>query len=206
MATPTSDFDHRAATYDDNLWQRLFFEPVHRGLLAALPGDPVPHRVLDVGCGTGRLLERLARTWPEAEMIGVDPAPGMVELARTKHRGDGRFRFEISAAEELPFPDATFDLALSTVSFHHWSDPSRGLQEVARVIRPGVRLILADAYPGGVLRLLAPVLERLRGERYRTAEELGELLAQAGFVVIEQRVLPDVWGTVLLTISRSSSS
>jgi ubiquinone/menaquinone biosynthesis C-methylase UbiE len=139
-------------------------------------------------------------------MIGVDPVPGMVEVARTKRRGDGRFRFEISAAEELPFPDATFDLALSTVSFHHWSDPSRGLQEVARVIRPGARLFLADSYPGGVLRFLAPVIERLRGERYCSAEELRELLAQAGFVVIEQRVLPDVWGTVLLTISRSSSS
>jgi ubiquinone/menaquinone biosynthesis C-methylase UbiE len=206
MATPTSDFDRRAATYDDKLWQRLFFEPVHSGLLAALPDDPVPHRVLDVGCGTGLLLERLARSWPAAEMIGVDPAPAMVELARSKHRGDGRFRFEISAAEELSFPDATFDLALSTVSFHHWSDPSRGLQEVARVIRPGARLYLADAYPGGVLRFLAPVIERLRGERYRTAEELRGLLGQAGFVVIEQRVLPDVWGTVLLTISSSSSS
>jgi len=39
MATPTSDFDRRAATYDDNLWHRLFFEPVHSGLLAALAGD-----------------------------------------------------------------------------------------------------------------------------------------------------------------------
>jgi len=139
-------------------------------------------------------------------MVGFDPAPGMVEVARSKHRGDGRFRFEIAAAEELPLPDATFDLALSTVSFHHWSDPSRGLQEVARVSRPEARLFLADAYPGGVLRFLAPVIGRLRGECYRTAEELGELLAQAGFVVLEQRVLPDVGGSVLLTISRSSSS
>jgi ubiquinone/menaquinone biosynthesis C-methylase UbiE len=206
MTPRTSDFDRRAATYDDNRWQRLFFEPVHNGLLAALAGDPVPHRVLDVGCGTGRLLERLARTWPAAEMIGVDPAPGMVEVARAKHQGDARFRFEIAAAEELPFLDATFDLALSTVSFHHWSEPLKGLREFARVIRPGARLFLADAYPGGILRFLAPVIGRLRGERYRTAEELRELLAQAGFVVLEQRVLPDVGGSVLLTISCSSSS
>ena len=163
MTPRTSDFNRRAAHYDDNRWQRLFFEPVHSGLLAALAGDLVPHRVLDVGCGTGRLLERLARSWPEAEMIGVDPAPGMVEVARAKHQGDARFRFEIAAAEELPFSDATFDLALSTVSFHHWSNPLRGLREVARVIRPGARLFLADAYPGGVLRLLAPVIGRLRG-------------------------------------------
>jgi ubiquinone/menaquinone biosynthesis C-methylase UbiE len=205
MTPLTSDFDRRAATYDDNLWQRLFFEPVHSGLLAALPVDPVPHRVLDVGCGTGRLLERLARRWPEAEMVGVDPAPGMVEVARAKHQRDARFRFEITAAEELPFPDATFDLALSTASFHHWSEPLRGLGEVARVIRPGARLFLADAYPGGVLRLLAPVIRRLRGERYRRAGELRGLLAQAGFVVLEQRALPDVAGSVLLTISRSTS-
>ena len=158
------------------------------------------------GTASPCILERLARTWPEAEMVGFDPAPGMVEVARSKHRGDGRFRFEIAAAEELPFPDATFDLALSTVSFHHWSDPSRGLQEVARVSRPEARLFLADAYPGGVLRFLAPVIGRLRGECYRTAEELAQLLAQAGFVVLEQRVLPDVGGSVLLTISRSSSS
>ena len=50
------------------------------------------------------------------------------------------------------------------------------------------------------------VIGRLRGERYRTAQELRELLAQAGFAVLEQRVLPDVGGSVLLTISRSSSS
>jgi ubiquinone/menaquinone biosynthesis C-methylase UbiE len=206
MTPRKSDFNRRAATYDDNRWQRLFFEPVHSGLLAALAGDLVPHRVLDVGCGTGRLLERLARSWPEAEMVGVDPAPAMVEVARAKHQGDARFRFEIAAAEELPFSDATFDLALSTVSFHHWSNPLRGLREVARVIRPGARLFLADAYPGGVLRFLVPVIGRLRGERYRTAEELRRLLAQAGFVVLEQRVLPDVGGSVLLTISRSSSS
>jgi hypothetical protein len=80
------------------------------------------------------------------------------------------------------------------------------LREGARVIRPGARLFLADAYPGGVLRLLAPVIGRLRGERYRTAQELRELLAQAGFAVLEQRVLPDVGGSVLLIISRSSSS
>ena len=98
MTPPTSDFDRRAVTYDDNLWHRLFFEPLHNGLLAALPVDPVPHLALDVGGGTGRLLERLARRRPEAEMVGVDPAPGMVEVARAKHQGDARFRFEITAA------------------------------------------------------------------------------------------------------------
>jgi demethylmenaquinone methyltransferase/2-methoxy-6-polyprenyl-1,4-benzoquinol methylase len=112
-------------------------------------------------------------------MIGVDPATGMVEVARAKHQGDARFRFEIAAAEELPFPDATFDLGLSSVSFHHWSDPARCLREVARVIRPGARLFLADAYPGGVLRLFAPVIGRLQGERYRTTVEFAQLLLHA---------------------------
>jgi ubiquinone/menaquinone biosynthesis C-methylase UbiE len=62
--------------------------------------------------------------------------------------------FFLGAAESLPFPDASFDLAFSTLSFHHWADQQQGLRETGRVLRPGGRFILGDIIMPGVLSKL----------------------------------------------------
>ena len=97
-------------------------------------------RILDVGAGPGRLAVALARTYTDIRIVGVDPSPEMVERARetSKRAGlDDRVSFEQGNAVALPFPDASFDDVLSTLSMHHWPDPARGLAEVYRVLRPG---------------------------------------------------------------------
>ena len=76
-------FDQWASTYEHSWLQRAFFDRAHQATLA-LAADIVhqPVSVLDVGCGTGKLLRRATTYWPEAQLIGVDPANGMIEMAK----------------------------------------------------------------------------------------------------------------------------
>lgn len=148
-------FGRWASSYEESWLQRSFFDQAHQAVIA-LAADVVhqPASVLDVGCGTGKLLRRARSCWPEAQLFGVDPADGMVEVA--KHLTPGA-TFYTSMAEALPLPDISIDLALSTISFHHWQDQVAGIREIARVLRPGGYFILADiSFPDwlvGVFRL-----------------------------------------------------
>jgi len=92
-----------------------------------------PAAVLDVGCGTGALLRLLAERLPAtADLWGVDPAPAMIELGRAPLGERSNVQLEVAFAEELPYPEARFDLVVSTVSLHHWADQAAGLGEVGR--------------------------------------------------------------------------
>jgi ubiquinone/menaquinone biosynthesis C-methylase UbiE len=105
--------------------------------------------VLDVGCGTGTLaLEAQARVGDAGRVVGVDPAPTQLARARAKAARRGvPVEFRPGVIEALPFPDASFDVALSTLMMHHLPDDlkRRGLAETARVLKPGGRLVVVDA-------------------------------------------------------------
>jgi ubiquinone/menaquinone biosynthesis C-methylase UbiE len=134
-------FNHWSETYEHSLVQWLFFDRVHRGLLRRLPTGFTPAAVLDIGCGTGRLLRRMQKRWPSAVLTGVDLAEGMTAQAR---RLTPAAAIHQAPAEHLPVESDSVDLVTSTVSFHHWSDQARGVAEAARVLRPGGLFILAD--------------------------------------------------------------
>jgi len=103
--------------------------------------------VLEVGCGTGLLLERFARFARSAR--GVDLSPGM--LARARARG---LDVAEASATELPFPDASFDVACSFKVLPHVRDITKALAEMTRVVRPGGHVI-AEFYNPHSLRALA---------------------------------------------------
>lgn len=170
-------FDRRAAHYEHGRMGRWHGRVTERTIDVALRCAPAPGRVLDVGCGTGSLVRRLALRCPGAvELEGVDPAPGMVEVA-TGAADDRRVHFSVGFAERLPYPDASFDLVLSTVSFHHWEDQEAGLRECARVLAPGGHLVLTDFFS------VASLSMRLLGRRRRagTVRRAGSLLGEVGF-------------------------
>src|SRR5215207_621802 len=97
-------------------------------------------RVLEAGSGPGRLAIKLAELAPDIQVTGVDVTPEMVEKANSLATNSGvadRVEFRVGDVASLPFPDASFDVVVSTFSLHHWPNPAKGLEEIYRVLRPG---------------------------------------------------------------------
>jgi ubiquinone/menaquinone biosynthesis C-methylase UbiE len=124
---------------------------VHEEMIA-LAGLRDGLRVLDVGCGTGNLLRATGKRHRNVELIGLDPDPKMLARAERKIRRAGlTARLDRGFAQDLPFPDASFDVVFSSLMLHHLDTPSKDemLAEVRRVLRPDGRLVLADATTHG---------------------------------------------------------
>ena len=106
-----------------------------RTSVVAAVAEARPRRILEVGCGWGELAEWLGRD-TGAEVVATDLSPHMVELAR----GRG-VAAEVADVQELPFEDGAFDVAVAAWMLYHVPDLDRGLAELARVLRPGGRLV-----------------------------------------------------------------
>jgi ubiquinone/menaquinone biosynthesis C-methylase UbiE len=178
-------FAERAEGYDEGWLGRLHHEIADRTADLALAQVPAPRRVLDVGCGTGYLLRRIAARTPDAaELVGIDPAARMVRVAQ-EATADPRVRFLAGTAEQLPGPDGGFDLIVTTTSFDHWADQQAGLRECARVLAPGGRLVLVDQFSA----LYLPTLIGSRRGKARTRRRATRLLTRAGFRSPQWQVL-----------------
>ncbi|MGZ4136745.1 MAG: class I SAM-dependent methyltransferase [Actinomycetota bacterium] len=148
------------------------------GFFAGVAADvariaPPGGRVLEVGCGPGRLAVPLARQG--LDVTGLDLDPAMIDRARINAERafgtDRRLSFVVGDAAALAFPDGSFDLVVSTMSMHHWEDPAAGLREIARVLRPGGRALVWDLRPGVVpFHAHVPdVVEQVEGSGLRVA-------------------------------------
>jgi ubiquinone/menaquinone biosynthesis C-methylase UbiE len=140
---------HWALLYDLLVWVISFGkERALRQRQIDLAGIAPNESVLDVGCGTGTLaIAAKRRVGRSGRVYGIDPSPQMIARARKKARKAGvELVFETAAIEALPFPDATFDLVLSTVMLHHLPAEARrqGVREIRRVLKPGGRLFAVD--------------------------------------------------------------
>jgi ubiquinone/menaquinone biosynthesis C-methylase UbiE len=184
VAAPSTDqdvgqFDRWSVRYERSKWQWLVFDRVHRKALGLASRFGVPSAILDVGCGSGRLLRAAHLRWPEARLFGVDPSMGMVEAGRRLTPAE----LHVTGAESIPLADASIDVAFSTIAFHHWADQERGLQEVARVLRPGGHFVLVDNIgPDWLARYL-------KDRPYLTSDERVTMWSRNGLRVLEQRLM-----------------
>jgi ubiquinone/menaquinone biosynthesis C-methylase UbiE len=182
-------FDEWSTTYDRGPGQ-YFFGRIHQPVVNAVTsGRVLPRRVADLGCGTGRLLEALLFRLPEAELVGIDPAQGMIAVARTRFAAEPRVRLEVATADHLPRADASVDVATTTMSFHHWEEQGMALREVVRVLAPGGRFLLADVLGIGFFGRIMRSTGGRHGIGYRDAAELMRLLHDAGFSAWRRRRL-----------------
>jgi ubiquinone/menaquinone biosynthesis C-methylase UbiE len=166
--------------------------------LADAAGVTAGMRVLDVGCGPGRGTTELCRRVGAENVAAIDPAPQFVAACRARHPGADVRR---GVAEELPWPDGSFDAAVSSLVIAFMSDPDRGVREMARVTRPGgtVAACMWDIGSGGMtmLRMFWQAARRIEpaveGERRLAGTAEGDLVDR-----FERAGLNDVTGSSLI--------
>lgn len=142
--------------------------------------------VLDVGCGEGVLVRRLAAAG--ARVVGVDPSPVALERARRAESSDTSTRFVEGTAEALPFPDRSFDVVVFLNSLHHvpLESMDAALAEAARVLRPGGTLYVQEPLAEGAFFELMTPVEDETGVR-RAAQEALIRAPTAGFLELARR-------------------
>lgn len=176
-------FDSWSRTYDRSLLQTVFFGPVQRSLVSVVTSRVDPCAILDIGCGTGRLLERMAAGFPRAARYGIDPSGGMLSAARKRRPS---LTLCSGSSEALPFPEDSFDLVTTTLSFHHWPDKAGALTEVRRVLRPGGVLALADPAPDDIPGWQGPLRRWISRDRHMIAlKDRNDLVEGAGLEVLD---------------------
>ncbi|WP_457634367.1 bifunctional demethylmenaquinone methyltransferase/2-methoxy-6-polyprenyl-1,4-benzoquinol methylase UbiE [Oceanithermus desulfurans] len=184
-----------------------------RRLAVRLATEKAPRRILDVATGTGDVALLLKRARPEAEVVGADFTPQMLELARAKaERAATDVRFVEADALALPFADASFDALTVAFGFRNFADYERGLAEFHRVLAPGGRAVILEFPPppegllgrayrfyfNGVLPWIGGVVsgrpEAYRYlpssvERFPRPERLAAMMQEAGFAGVRWRLL-----------------
>jgi len=145
-AQVTAHWDRRAAHFDEDFGHAIA-TPAERAawdrILALVVPKGRPLDALDVGCGTGFLALELAARGHR--VTGVDLAPAMLDLARSKAAAQGlAVRFESADAENLPFPAASFDFVISRHVLWTLPHPTAAIDDWMRVLRPGGRLAIVD--------------------------------------------------------------
>jgi ubiquinone/menaquinone biosynthesis C-methylase UbiE len=131
-----------------NLMSRIPQMRLIRWVVARRAAAMVPAgQAADLGCGPGYLVVKLAQVAPGLQVTGIDLADEMLVEAEAYARRsglEGRVAFKKGDVAQIPFPDGSLDLVVSTLSLHHWSNPVGVLDEIARVLRPGGSFLVAD--------------------------------------------------------------
>lgn len=197
-------FDAWSSFYDFPLVQRATYRPVHDAVLAVLRAH-APRTILDLGCGTGHLLERLAASGPATRLVGCDYSAGMLahaafRLATPPAPGRPTARLVCGDAGRLPLANGSVDAVVSTEAFHWFPDQPAALAEIRRVLVPGGTLVLALTCPpfslvGDAFRLASTALGAPLA--WPTATAMRTLVTHAGFEVERQHRIFRIPGFLL---------
>jgi len=151
-------------------------------------------RVLDVGCGGGRTIERLAALASRGHVSGIDYASGSVVASRRHNAAlvaAGRVDVQQASVSQMPFPVRTFDLVTAIETHYYWPNLEADIREVLRVLKPGGRFLLVaehhrSEHPGALIRFGMKLIRA----KYLTAEEHRRLFLAAGFSNVELHTEP----------------
>ena len=153
-----------------------------------------PSMVLDVGCGGGMAIRRLATRWTDSTFFGCDISPTAVMTAQTVNREQivsGQTTILQAGVSELPFPEATFDFVYSVESLYFWPDSRLGCREIHRVLKPGgIFMTVLEMVGGAMTPRHAQIAEFLK-MYCPTPVELRNLLLESNFTIRTIRYAPD---------------
>lgn len=160
-------------------------ETLERRLILRLAGPLQKKSVLDVGCGDGTLA-RVAARHGAARVVGCDPDPRMI--ARATARGAADIAFAVARSQALPFADGSLDVVTCITVLAFVPDAADAIGEMARVLRPGGRLVIGDLGPWSYWALRRRIrgwfgAALWRGARFRGAHELAAMARHAGLAV-----------------------
>lgn len=190
-------FASHAATWDEIRAMHVAEEEVEAAVDEALAGRAY-RSLLDIGTGTGRMLERLA---PGAERaVGVDMSPAMLGMARARLERSGLRHAQLRQGDiyALPIERDAFDLVVVHQVLHYLDDPSRALREAGRALRPGGRLLVVDFAPHGEEALRTAHAHRRLGF---ARDEIAGFMAEAGLdVTLTRDLAPEGAGSLTVSL------
>jgi ubiquinone/menaquinone biosynthesis C-methylase UbiE len=144
--------------------------------------------ILDVGCGGGRTVRRLAAMAPEGKVVGLDYSAASIAVSRDTNAQEietGRVQIEQGSVAALPFPDRTFDIVTAVETHYYWPELPANVREILRVLKPGGTFVLiAETYRGGPFRLLYGIVMPLLRAAFLSDPEHRALLTQAGLTEV----------------------
>lgn len=195
--TKSQEFFSSAAGQWDRVREELFGGSSHlRALAALLDPDWV---VADLGCGTGQVAEAVAPF--VRQVVGVDASREMLQAARARLRAHGNVDLRRGGLEHLPVDDVSLDAAIVALVLHHVPDPAKVAAEVARVTKPGGRVVVVDMLPHGHEEYRKTMGHVWLGFEPRYVERM---LASAGFEAVRVHALesePGAKGPALFVAS-----
>ena len=189
-----AEYSAAARDYDEK-WS-FYVDSTARATLNRLQLRP-DDRVLDVGCGTGELLSRIAAKYPGASLAGIDPVPEMLAVAKKKL--SDKVDLRVGWADQLPWHEGSVDVVVSCNMFHYVTHPVAALREMQRVLRPGGQIVITDWCDDylacRLCNLYLRMTSRAHYKTYREKECL-TLLHQAGHrdAEIERYKISWLWG------------
>lgn len=154
--------------------------------------------ILDIGCGGGRTVRKLAALAPDGKVVGLDYSAASVAVSRETSAREiqaGRVQIEQGSVAALPFPDRTFDVVTAVETHYYWPDLPANVREVLRVLKTGGTFaLIAEAYRGGPLRWVYSIVMPLLRATLLSDSEHRDLLIQAGFTeVVTKHVSGKNW-------------
>ena len=191
-------FDGQAAEYDqrDTYYYSQNGKISCRDIAQQIQGVPY-EALLDVGCGTGFLIDMLAGQ-KSARSCGLDLSDEMIHVANGKAIPGAEF--VVGSADKLPYPNDTFDIVACSQSFHHYPYPEKAMQEAWRVLKPGGLYILSDTGIGGVGAWIDNhiLFQLARSGDCHTTNRKGieRMMESVGFTVMDSRQIKGMIYTV----------
>jgi|SRR3989338_691813 len=174
------EFNKWAKTYD-NFFNHLFFSHSNKKV-ANLISFSKNSSILDVGSGTGILIEQLVSK-KNLKINGLDLSPEMVKISKEKFRKNKNVTITLGSAVKMPFKNSSFDYVTCSHSFHHHSNSLQSLKEMYRVLKPRGKIIILDATKDGIIRkLFCKIIDIIEGKvLHYSKDEMKNLFKKVGF-------------------------
>ena len=157
--------------------------------------------ILDVGCGGGKTINRLAQLTPQGKIFGIDYSADMVKYSKEMNKAlvkEGRVEILESSVEKLSFPDDFFDLVIAVETYYFWSSLPDAFREIKRVLKPNGKLLMVnEVVKDGVFDVKHADMIKKAHLRLFTLEEIRYMLEAAGFADVQVFTKADSgWNTI----------